>query len=110
MNQLGVKLNAPIYTAIIQCLVDEGNVEMALRYMMAMKKQDVVPELSAAQAVVILAADCGYSRLAIDIATYFENVSVRRLEDSAWIACLASSARNLYVRPFIRYSGFILPF
>jgi len=103
MTRLGVKPNAPIYTAIIQCLVDEGNIEMALQYMMAMKKKDIVPELSAAQAVVILAADCGYSRLAIDTAIYFEQVSLRRLEDSAWIACLASSARHLYVRPLVRF-------
>ncbi|KAF8967814.1 hypothetical protein BDZ97DRAFT_1801393 [Flammula alnicola] len=73
MDQLGFKPNAPIYTSIINCL------------------------LAAARAVVILAAECGHSRLAIEIATYFEDISLRRLDDSAWVACLTSAAQNLYV-------------
>ncbi|KDR75443.1 hypothetical protein GALMADRAFT_69951 [Galerina marginata CBS 339.88] len=97
MDNFGINPNGPIYTAIINCLVGEGNVEMAIQCVFSMKKQGIVPELAAAQAVVTLAADCGYSRLAIELATYFEDTSVRQLDNSAWMACLYSSARNLYI-------------
>lgn len=98
MNQFGIKPNVPIYSAIINCLVAQGNVEMAVQCVFSMKEQNVIPEIATAQDVVILAAECGYSRLAIELATYFESTSVRQLESSAWLSCLFSSARNLYVR------------
>jgi pentatricopeptide repeat protein len=98
MKQLSVKPNAPIYTFIISAFVRDGNLEMATQYLFAMKSQNIVPELSAVQAVIILAAESGYPRLALDLATYFEDVSHRRLEDAAWVACLYSAAQALYVR------------
>ncbi|KAF4620466.1 hypothetical protein D9613_000620 [Agrocybe pediades] len=97
MKHYGMKPNASVYTSIITCLVNESNIETVLRVFFMMKKEGIVPELSAAQAAIILAAECGYSQLAIEIAKYFEAVSVRRLESSAWIACLSSASRNLYV-------------
>ena len=97
MKQLSIKPNAPIYTFIISAFVRDGNLEMAVQYLFAMKSQNIVPELSAVQAVIILAAESGYPRLALDLATYFEDVSHRRLEDAAWVASLYSSAQNFYV-------------
>ncbi|KAF8161013.1 hypothetical protein B0H34DRAFT_795856 [Crassisporium funariophilum] len=97
MNELGIKPNAQIYTSVINCFVNDGNLEMALQYLFAMTSHNIVPELAAVQAVIILAAERRYSRLAIDLATYFEEVSHRRLEDSAWLACLASAAQNLHM-------------
>lgn len=90
MNHFGIKPNGPIYSAVIDYLVAEGNVEMAIQCIFSMKGQGIVPELATAQAVVILAAECGYSRLAIELATYFENAPVSQLESSVWIACLFS--------------------
>ena len=70
---------------------------MAIQYLFAMNSQNIVPELSAVQAVIMLAAESGYPRLALDLATYFEDISHRRLGDEVWIACLYSSAQALYV-------------
>lgn len=81
---------------------------MALQYLFAMKSQNIVPELSAVQAVIILAAESGYPRLAFDLATYFEDNSHRRVGDDVWVACLYSAAQALYVSfritdPFSQY-------
>ena len=97
MKQLSIEPNAQIYTTTINTFIQGGNLEMAIQYLFAMKSQNIVPELSAVQAVVILAAESGYPRLALDLATYFENVSHRRLEDVAWVACLYSAAQYFYV-------------
>lgn len=70
---------------------------MAIQYLFAMKSQNIVPEFSAVQTVIVLAAESGYPRLALDLATYFEDISHRRLGDAAWIACLYSAAQYFYV-------------
>jgi hypothetical protein len=70
---------------------------MALQYLFAMRSQNIVPELSAVQGVIILAAESGHPRLAYDLATYFEDNSHRRVGDDVWIACLYSAAQALYV-------------
>jgi len=97
MHDMGIKPNLSTYTAIIDGLVFQGNLEMALHYIFKMKREEIIPEISAMQGVIILAADCGYSRIAVELATYFEDASLRRLDESVWEACLSSSAQNLYV-------------
>ncbi len=97
MHELGVKLSPSIYTAIIEAFVDQGNIEMALHYLFSMRNQDILPELSAVHSVVVLAANCGYSRLAIELASFYERLSSRSLDDAVWMTCLASSAQNHYV-------------
>lgn len=98
MYEFGIKPNPSIYTAIIQAFVDKGNVEMALHCLFTMKNQDILPELPAVQDVIILTANCGYSRLAVELASFYERTSLRRLDDAVWMTCLASSAQNYYVR------------
>jgi pentatricopeptide repeat protein len=88
-----------MYTAIFESLVAQGNVETALNYLFMMKNQDIVPELSAVQDVIMLTANCGYSRLAIELSAFYEKTSLRRLDDVVWMTCLASAAQNHYVRP-----------
>lgn len=97
MNKLSVKPNAQIYTSIITTFINSGNLEMAMQYLFAMESQDIVPELSAVQAVIIFAAESGNPRLAYDLATYFEGNSHRRVGDDVWVACLYSAAQDLYV-------------
>ena len=63
-----------------------------------MKNQDILPELSAVQDVILLTANCGYSRLAIELSVFYEKTSLRRLDDVVWMTCLASAAQNHYVR------------
>jgi len=86
-----------MYTAIIDVLVEQGNIEIALHYLFVMKSQDIIPELFAVQRVLILAANCGYSRLAIELATFYEKTSLRRLDDTVWMTCLASAAQHQLV-------------
>lgn len=86
-----------MYTAIIDVLAEQGNIEIALHYMFVMKSRDIIPELFAVQRVLILAANCGYSRLAIELATFYEKTSLRRLDDTVWMACLASAAQHQLV-------------
>ncbi|KAJ3502573.1 hypothetical protein NLJ89_g8825 [Agrocybe chaxingu] len=97
MHEFGVTPTPAIYAHIIDFHVQEGNLESALQLLLSMKKHDLIPELSSVHAVVSLAAECGYSRLAIELATYFEHVSLRRLGDATWIQCLSSSAEHLYM-------------
>ena len=77
---------------------------MALQWLFAMKSQNIVPELSAVQAVIILAAEGEYPRLALDLVTYFEGISHRRVGDEAWVACLYSASQVQYVSLRITYS------
>ena len=98
MKKLSIKPNAQIYTSIINTFTRGGNLEMAMQYLFAMRSQHIVPELSAVQAVIILAAERGYARLALDLINNFENISHRRVGDEIWVACLYSAAQVFYVR------------
>jgi hypothetical protein len=97
MKRLSIKPNAQIYSFIVDYFTVNDNLEMAIQYLFAMKSQDIVPELSAVQGVVILAAENGYARLALDIIADFEKLSRRRVGDEVWIACLYSAANVFYV-------------
>ncbi|KAF8639169.1 hypothetical protein AX17_001656 [Amanita inopinata Kibby_2008] len=96
MNELGIQPNPAIYTFIISHFAADKNLELALRYFCDMKSRELVPQLRAAQVIVKLAADLGYPRLAIDIATSYEQWAVKKLEHGAWLSCLASSAQECY--------------
>jgi pentatricopeptide repeat protein len=97
MNEMNIPPNSSTFSHIIQRLTADGRLEAALQYLHSMKTQDLVPELPAVEAVITLAADIGYPRLAIDLATSFELISLRRIDQVVWMSCLRSSAENLYV-------------
>jgi pentatricopeptide repeat protein len=99
LHEFGIKPNPSMYTTILESLVAQGNVEMALNYLFMMKNQEILPELSAVQDVIMLTANCGYSRLAIELSVFYEKTSLRRLDDAVWMTCLASAAQSHYVRP-----------
>ncbi|KAJ6593845.1 hypothetical protein B0H19DRAFT_919621 [Mycena capillaripes] len=96
MKVLRIAPNATTFTLLISRCVAEENLEVALQHFHAMKACNIVPDVGAAQAVIILAAKQGHPRLAVDLAISFENESVRKVEDSVWLACLHSSAAELY--------------
>jgi pentatricopeptide repeat protein len=89
--------NSSTFSYIIDRFTYDGNLEAALQYIYSMKARKLVPELHIVEAIVILAADIGYARLAIDLATWFEDISIRRLDQAVWVSCLRSSANSLYV-------------
>ncbi|KAJ7783073.1 hypothetical protein B0H16DRAFT_1495224 [Mycena metata] len=96
MEALGIAPNATTFTLLITRFVAEGNLEVSLQHLHAMKARNLLPEVAAAQAVIVLAANQGYPRLALDLVASFEKESVRKVENSVWLACLYSSAANLY--------------
>jgi pentatricopeptide repeat protein len=104
MIELSVKPNAQIYTSIISIFIESGNLEMAIQLLFAMKSKNIVPELCAVQDVIIFTAEMGYPRLALDLATYFEDNSHRRVGDDVWVTCLYSAAKALYVSSRITLS------
>jgi len=101
MDQTGVTPNAATFTHIIRRFVNDGNLEMALQYLYTMQPHGLVPELTAAEHVITLAAQCNQPRLAIDLVSWFENISPQRLGPSVWMACLTSSAECMYVCKFM---------
>ncbi|EDR11808.1 uncharacterized protein LACBIDRAFT_293043 [Laccaria bicolor S238N-H82] len=98
MDQTGVPPNAATCTHIIRRFVNDENLEMALQYLFTMQSHGLVPELTAAEHVITLAAQCNQPRLAIDLVNWFENISPQRVGPSVWMACLTSSAECMYVQ------------
>ncbi|KAJ6609859.1 hypothetical protein B0H10DRAFT_1812604 [Mycena sp. CBHHK59/15] len=96
MEDLGVVPNATTYTLLITRFTADQNLEMALQFLHAMKVHNLLPEVAAAQAVITLAAKQGQPKLAVDLAVSFEKQTVRKVENSVWLACLHSSAAELY--------------
>ncbi|KAJ7188331.1 hypothetical protein C8R46DRAFT_934185 [Mycena filopes] len=96
MEELGIAPNATTFTVLIDRFVADGNLEVSVQHLHAMKAHNLLPEVAAAQAVIVLAANQGHPRLALDLVASFENESVRKVEDSVWYACLHSSAAHLY--------------
>ncbi|KAJ6586863.1 hypothetical protein DFH09DRAFT_1027747 [Mycena vulgaris] len=96
MEELGVAPNATTYTHLITRFVSDRNLEVALQHLHAMHAHNFLPEVAAAQAIIVLAAEQGYPKLAVDLATSFESEGLRKVEDSVWLACLRSSAADLY--------------
>jgi pentatricopeptide repeat protein len=101
MSEYQVAPTATTFNHIVQRYVTDENLEVALQYFYAMKSRGITPDLRSAQAVVILAAQQGYPRLAIDLARWFEEISVRRLDHAAWMNVLIASANSLYVSLYV---------
>ncbi|KAF7975907.1 hypothetical protein HWV62_8337 [Athelia sp. TMB] len=96
MSDAGLPPTAQTFTLIIARPLATQNLELAIQGIAHMVSTHVVPELSTAQATIHLACERGYPKLALELAETFENLSVRRLDTSVWVACLASAADALY--------------
>jgi hypothetical protein len=97
MRELNIPPNAQTFALILEKPLLGENLEMAIQYFSEMSARGIVPELQTAQAVIILAAKLGHAKLALEIASTFEDQSVRRLDNEVWLNCLISSAEALYV-------------
>jgi pentatricopeptide repeat protein len=89
--------NAASYEILIAHLTRVENLEMALTILTEMEKRDLSPTTETAENVVLLAAKQGNARLALDLATSYEVVSVRPLSTAVWVHVLASCAEYLFV-------------
>ncbi|PPQ99718.1 hypothetical protein CVT24_009701 [Panaeolus cyanescens] len=95
MAELGVEPSPLVYSTTLDYWVHNGRIDMALGCFLEMKARNLVPEIQAAQRLVVAAAKTGYATLALDILTYIESVSPRKMTEWVWLACLESSAKNL---------------
>ncbi|TFY82173.1 hypothetical protein EWM64_g1829 [Hericium alpestre] len=77
-------------------VVASSNLEMSLRLLVEMEELGFSPKMEIAQNLIILAAELGYPRLAIDLTYNFEASSVRKLDGKVWESCLAASAESYY--------------
>ena len=89
--------DATSYEILIKHLTREENLEMALTILTEMEKRDLSPSTETAESVVLLAAKQANPRLALDLATSYEVVSVRPLSTAVWVHVLASCAEHLFV-------------
>ena len=96
--------NATSYEILITHFAREENLEMVLTILTEMEKRDLSPSTEAAEGIVYLAAKQGNPRLALDLATSYEAVSVRPLSTAIWVHVLASCAEYLFVSQSNRIS------
>lgn len=89
--------DATSYEILITHLTREENLEMALTILTEMEKRDLSPSTEAAESIILLAAEQGNPRLALDLATSYETVSVRPLSTTTWVQVLAACAEYLFV-------------
>src|ERR1700759_4333638 len=98
MNELDVQPNGTTYAFLITQVAADKNLELALRFFIESKSRGLVLATRAVQDIIVLAAERGHPRLALDIAICYESQSVKQLEPSVWLSCLASSAQDYFVR------------
>ncbi|KAG5637034.1 hypothetical protein H0H81_006029 [Sphagnurus paluster] len=96
MNELSIAPNANIFSSIIRRFLYHDNIELAVQYFYSMKERKIIPEVQIAQSLVADVAQFGYPRLALDLATWFEEHSIRRLDHTIWVRCLIASGEALY--------------
>jgi len=96
MAEYDVPPNQRTFDLIFERVVAARNIELALQLLSEMSTLGLSPSLRSAQSIIISACDIGFPRLALDLAHSFEHGSARRLDNHVWMACLVSSAENLY--------------
>jgi len=96
MEEHQIPMNEITYEHVINRLVAQGNLELALQWLAEMGDQELSPTLRTVQSLIQLAAQMSHARLAIDLAINFENSSPRLLDAETWYQCLISAARTLY--------------
>lgn len=97
MPEAKITPDATSYEILITHVTKEHNLEMALAILTEMEKRDLSPSTETAESIVVLAARKGNPRLALDLATSYEAVSVRPLSPAVWAKVLASCAGYLFV-------------
>ncbi|PSS07199.1 hypothetical protein PHLCEN_2v3482 [Hermanssonia centrifuga] len=96
MHTYSIRPNETTYELLIDRLVHAGHLETAIQTLAHMGNEGIAPTLNAAQAVIKLACDLHFPRLALDLAQAFESTSVRRIDPGIWACILVSSSESLY--------------
>src|SRR5215472_15375021 len=91
MKEFGIPANSHTYSLIISRYLFSENLEMALQFLFDMKARNLRPEVKAVEGVITLATQLGFPRLALDLVSFFEKGSTRRLSTEVWMRCLIAS-------------------
>lgn len=97
MDELQIAFDEKTYSLLMRRFSDSNNFEMALQYLLEMKRKGMMPEFKVVQMMICYAALLGYPKLAIDLITWYEHETFRHVESVSWMTCLMSSAESLYV-------------
>lgn len=97
MKELQVAPDSTTFQLIIVRFTSVNNLEVALDFYHAMKTYNIVPDVLTVKALIVLVAEAGYPRLALDLINDFEACSLRRLDHTFFMPCLIASAEALYV-------------
>ena len=108
MLEAEISPNATSYEILIAHLTKEENLEMALTELTEMEKRDLSPSTDTAESVVLLATKHGNPRLALDLATSYEAVSVRPLSTATWVNVLTVCAEYMFVSQRVNVFGVTL--
>lgn len=99
MKRLKVPISKDNLSQLITRAVHNNNLELSLRYLKTLRSQtpplDIPPE--PIQCIIELAARQNHARLAIDVASWWDESGGSPLPKSVWTLCLASAASELYV-------------
>ena len=100
MQNAGIQPNSLTYTLIIRYFAEAGNLELALRYMQITTNAGMSIDLRTMEAVISQAAARGFPRLAVELVMDFEKNTVRRIDPTVWLKCLASASDQRWVCKF----------
>ncbi|KAF5325675.1 hypothetical protein D9611_000149 [Ephemerocybe angulata] len=96
MRQHKIPLDSNMLGELISRAIYNNNLELSLRYLYLLRSQNHSPiPIDSVQPIITLAARQNHSRLAIDIALWYDSVG-EKLPKSVWTSCLASAATTLY--------------
>lgn len=96
MRQRKIPLDSNMLGELISRAIYNNNLELSLRYLYLLRSQNHSPiPTDSVQPIITLAARQNHSRLAIDIALWYDSVG-EKLPKSVWTLCLASAATTLY--------------
>ncbi|KAL0570510.1 hypothetical protein V5O48_011456 [Marasmius crinis-equi] len=93
MAEKGVEPDGTTYTIMIRYFAVVRSLHMCLRYLHEMRSKGIEPELEPIRDMVVLAAEEGYPRLALDLVERYQENFVRMLGSDVWTGCLKASAK-----------------
>ena len=97
MDQLCIFPNMTTLSSTIVRFIHDKNLEMALHHLYTAQSHDTLPTAMVICAVVQLAAELGYPRLAIDLAVSYRIQSTGPRNQLVWTNCLLAAADHFYV-------------
>lgn len=86
-----------IFELLIDFWARHHNLAMCIQELQSLFDKDIAPTLKIINPIVILAAEEGHPRLAIDLIQAYESGETERIPTSVWAQVLLTSATHSYV-------------